>query len=127
MRVTVLLLLAAAALMATPAQAQTPPLCERINTSLDNLAKDDAAIFAEGLGDNSAPRETTRQLRELNNGIQRNTLVQVAIANRCSLARIPPGAGAFMLPAMECATQRLRQPTSTEIPQCDRSTWAPAN
>lgn len=47
---------------AAPASSSTSGVCSKLSADYDQVEKALAMTFAEGVGDNSAPRETNRQI-----------------------------------------------------------------
>lgn len=77
---------------------------------------------ADGVPGNSAPRQTNRQLKELN---ERQD--QLAVLDLMTMRSCPaPAHGApafYMTSAMQCALEAAKGNTKAEI--CDISKWAP--
>jgi hypothetical protein len=82
-------------------------------------------IWAEGLFDDSAPRESNRGLQALNSRMIQQMAVQMMISKQCTLPIEASGYIYYSLAAMECRTARRVQPSSaTESPAaCNKSTW----
>lgn len=79
--------------------------------------------FSNGLGDNSIPRATMREM-EINNQLQLiNINTQIMIQSKCALPTTPMDIGTFAGPAIACAAARMKLPGATSLPECDLNRW----
>ena len=83
-----------------------------------------SSIWADGIADDSAPRETNRQLRALNARMEQLIVIQQMQSIGCKLPEQISSVGHYLSPALDCATATLRG--NSESPKCDRNTWVPA-
>jgi hypothetical protein len=98
-------------------------LCKQLESQIEGAEMSISANYAEGVGDNSAPRATLRELRTSNEWAEIRVSLSQMQANRCpTLTRVISGTR-FMTPALTCATDRLG---ATTPDSCKRSTWKPA-
>lgn len=111
-----------------PAQAVKPPLgaCARLSTDYVGFSKDLAANNAEAIGDNSAPRATLRAMEDSNTLARAKMTLDLMRDNRCTLPKAAPDDITYLLPALTCATDRLKARGTETPPSCDRSSWKPA-
>ena len=96
-------------------------LCEIYENLYDGANKKLAAIAAEGILDDSAPRETNRQTRALNQRIFQLILIFQMQAHKCDIPKFPSSGTGYMADALECQTRLMFGPS--EHPDCDRSKW----
>ncbi|MBC6437096.1 MAG: hypothetical protein GDA52_02900 [Rhodobacteraceae bacterium] len=96
-------------------------LCEVYANTYDGANQTMASIEAGGIFDDSAPRETMRQLQMLNERLLQLLLMQQMEYHGCDLPKIPSGAIGYMVDAMKCANERLLG--NGESPECDREEW----
>ncbi len=96
--------------------------CQYREDQVDQANKAMASIFADGITDNSAPRETNRQIKELNQKIKQQTAIQLAIAEGCDTSSfLPNDMGSYITPALECATEQLKG--NYKAASCEMSNW----
>ncbi len=116
---------------ATISTSASSPTCAQLGQRFVSSNKTQAALFAEGFGDNSAARETNRQLKIQNERLSQQMTLQVMIAKSCSIPTEESSELLYMIPALGCATKRLTQSsgvtigTPPEPEECDRSKWQP--
>lgn len=113
-----------AAMVAAPAAAaaQGAQLCQKLEGQIRNSEMNIASEFAEGVGDNSAPRAQMRELRAGNAWAQIQTMLTLMQMNNCPpVARVVSGTP-YMLNALSCSTDRLR---SSNPDSCNRKNWKP--
>jgi hypothetical protein len=121
----------------TPAFAQTVPAkavpakapatgCAGLSAAYLGFSKDLAANNAAGLADNSAPRATLRAMEDANTLARARITLDLMRDNRCTMPKSVPDAVTFLLPALTCATDRLKARGTESPASCDRSTWQPA-
>lgn len=96
-------------------------LCEVFENLYDGANKQLGAIFVEGFSDDSAPRETNRQIRMLNQRLFQLILIFQMQAYECDVPKHPSDGMGYYVDAMECSTERIKG--NLEHPECDRSEW----
>lgn len=108
-----------------PSPAGNPSsICNNLTKDWVWSEKTLAQLSIDGVGDNSAPRETNRQLRILNRTLQKQMTLQLMLANHCS--SLPDQAdisGDYMVNALECETALLRRSNDDLPGECDKSKW----
>lgn len=104
--------------------AAAAPVCAQITRQFEGLAMSDASLYVGGIGDDSAPRESNRQLQTLNNNVTRSMLVDIALANDCPLTELPPNLFRYWSPAMRCRTAEISEANDREA-LCDMRNWEP--
>lgn len=108
---------------AAPAAA-APGKCSKLAAEYDQIEKSLAMIYADGVGDNSAPRETNRQMRAANDMARASIVVTLLQANRCSLPDHAPSMARYFSPALTCSTDQLKTP---QPESCKMENWQPKN
>lgn len=110
---------------ASTSEAQTRPStqCASFQRVIDASEKEMAAIYAEGVADNSAPRATLREQRTTNELQIIRLNVDLMVQHRCPIPALPITRSAYLLNALTCANERLRNPSATSPAACDRETW----
>lgn len=81
-----------------------------------------ASEKADGVGDNSAPRETMRQLKILNLNMMRQMNLDMMIAGKCLLPDKPASDFNYSINALQCATKIVQG--NYNAPECDYSAWS---
>jgi hypothetical protein len=121
------------------ASAQAPT-CATMLSEFEDANKELSVIMSDGIADNSAPRETNRQLKELNQRFIQSMIIDRMLAMKCTLPTQLSSPKYYMLPALECETAStkamsaaIRLPSAgsfTDDPEykakCDRSVWRPS-
>lgn len=105
------------------ASEKTPQqvLCEVYDRTYDGANKSIASIEAEGISDNSAPRESNRQLKILNERVQQLIVVQQMQAYGCKVPKATSSGVGYMIHAVECSTEQIKGNFNSIT--CDRSNW----
>lgn len=114
------------ALIAMMLTMQTVPVtvCATLNKQWDGIEKDLADDYAEGSSDNSAPRATLRAQRETNYLLRAEMLLGMMRDNKCAIPKSPPNSITYLLPALTCRTDMLKNYSSKELPEsCKRDNW----
>ena len=122
------------ALLATSAQvtaqvrssagpAPTAGTCSRLALTYDGVSKDLASNFAEGLGDNSAPRATLRAIEDSNSLTQAHMALDLMRDYHCPMPKDAPASAYYLSAALTCDTDRLKAKGSDTPDSCDRSKW----
>ncbi|HEX4695277.1 hypothetical protein [Sphingomonas sp.] len=121
-------------LASTPATAQTKPVapasataaggtCAALAREYEGASMDLAANYAEGVGDNSAPRATLRAMEDANTLARAHMTLDLMRDFRCTTPKNAPDSMLYLSAALNCATDRLKGGGTTTPPSCDRSTW----
>ncbi len=79
--------------------------CAALLQKYTMMTKRVAMEGADGVGDNSAPRETMRQLKIVNLNLMRQMNLDMMIAGKCPLPTNPVGDGEYLVNALECSTK----------------------
>jgi hypothetical protein len=104
-------------------QANAETLCQQLENSIEPTIKAVAMIKAGGFSDNSAPRETSRQI-QVNNELQLISMHLTLLAqNKCPPRSTPVDPSIYMMDALECATATGK---GREV-ACDMRTWKGTN
>lgn len=105
------------------AAPSTAAVCASLATSYDDASKTLAANYAEGVGDNSAPRAALRATEDANSLAQAHMTLDLMRDFRCPMPKSAPFAIFYLLPALTCATDRLKMSGSKSPPSCERAKW----
>ncbi len=97
--------------------ADNAKLCEAYNNTYTEANKNLAMITADGISDNSAPRETNRQLETLNQRTLQLMLIQQMEAHGCRVPKLISTGGGYLGNALACSLK------SYDSPECDRQKW----
>jgi hypothetical protein len=108
-------------MVTAPAWSQLSQVCQQFEWQIRTAEMNLAAELADGFGDNSAPRETNRQLRYANSWASVQTHLGLMAANKCPLFSRPITATTYLTAALECATARLK--AEKDSPKCRRNLW----
>jgi hypothetical protein len=108
---------------AAPAPSATAGTCSSLATDYDGIEKSLASNYAEGIGDNSAPRETYRQIKNSNDLARASMVLTLMQAHHCSLPDHAPSMVRYLSAALSCATDRLK--STSESASCKMETWQP--
>ena len=109
----------AASVFSVSAQAQST--CQDFENAINGETKGIALIMAEGLGDNSAPRQTNRNT-EINGKFQLiNINLQLQIQNKCPVRKTPINPMLYIAEALDCNLARLKDEKNS--PACDMMNW----
>lgn len=76
--------------------------------------------FAEGVGDNSAPRETNRQIETSNSLAQGSMIITLMQARHCTPPDHAPSIKRYFSPALTCSTDRLK---AEDPASCKMDNW----
>lgn len=110
-----------ATMLASSVATAQSVLCRQLEGQIRLAEMNMAAEFAEGVGDNSAPRETTRQLRIGNQWAAVQAHLATMQANSCAPISRAISGSRYIGAALACSTDRLRGQSNPE--SCKRSTW----
>ena len=108
-------------LMSFGTSAASSKLCGLYDKAYDDANKELSAIDAEGIFDNSAYRETNRQLRMLNERIRQSMTFMQMTHYGCELPKKSSGALEYTAGAAECKAEKSKG--KPDSPKCDRSKW----
>ena len=94
---------------------------------MNGLGKLLAMNYAEGIGDDSAPRATLRetQYQSLLSRVRMN--MDLMRDNRCKLPTSVPTGQEYASDAISCRSQILKMGLETGDGSCDQSKWSPKN
>lgn len=103
--------------------------CERLYKDFVTEDKNIAQIYVSSLSDDSAPRETNRQMKILVSSINKSNTLQLMAAARCN--RLPDTADAsadYQLAAHKCLTERrsVTYVSDKVIALCNMDAWQPS-
>jgi len=105
-----------------PTQSGT---CEQLGAAVEDGVMELTFIRVDGVTDNSAARETNRQLQKVvvTNLMQMHLTLMAA--NKCPLPKTTFSDGAYYLDALNCSTALLKAKQSDKDmpPECDRRKW----
>lgn len=107
---------------AAPAE---PPICEQLLTSIEMGKKQQALSWAQGVGDNSAPRATLRAMETVAVLERANFNLKLLELNRCRTLPAPmtEGLGEYAGQALACSTEIVKGNNSS--PTCVLASWQP--
>lgn len=118
------------AIPAGGARAADQSRCAMIGDSIDHFDKALSMLLAQGIGENSAPRETARAL----DGVKTLLLIQINmdLLRQLHCPQIPEGPikeGTYLTDAMSCekavaAAVRAGR-SGLGLPACDEKSWRP--
>jgi hypothetical protein len=128
------LALASASILVTPQMATaapaaaaapaTPGVCSKLAADYDQIDKALALTYAEGVGDNSAPRETNRQIESANYLARGSMTLTLMQAHHCAMPDHASSDSRYISAALNCATDMLK--SSADAPSCKMDTWQPS-
>ena len=105
------------------ASAPRVSTCEALSADWKRFEMNMADRFADGIGDNSAPRATLRAIEEGNDMLKANMTLQLMRENKCTLPKTAPSGNAYLSNALDCSTQRLKVGIEAAKAVCDRANW----
>lgn len=115
--------LCACALLVLCGVANAANICADLNSLTDSLLKDIATANAGEIGDNSAPRHTSR-LMEINNDWLRIQLnMTMAQQHKCPPRDETLEPAIYFMSALTCANDRMRTPRPDS---CNTANWGKA-
>lgn len=109
--------------LAAAAAAATSGVCSKLSAEYDQTEKGMAMTDAEGVGDDSAVRETNRQIESSNFISRAGIMVTLMEAHHCALPDHAPSPVRYLSAALSCATDRLK--SGVDAPACKMETWQP--
>lgn len=105
----------------TAAQDVDERLCETYARLYDGANQEIASIKATGIFDDSAPRETVRQLQTLDQRLRQFITMQQMEFYGCDLPKMPSDSIQYYSDALACELEGRRGRTNS--PECDRGEW----
>jgi hypothetical protein len=113
--------------IAAPATASNSSLgaCASLAMDYDQVEKSLALTYAEGVGDDSAPRETNRQMKYANDLSRASMMLTLMEARHCALPDHAPSYLRYLSPALSCAKDRITSAIGDETPSCKMESWQP--
>jgi hypothetical protein len=129
LRATIVLALVCAACISNPTyaaptggtSAASGGVCSKLSVDYDQVEKSLALTYAEGVGDNSAPRDTSRKIEESNDLSRAFMMLTLMQAHHCEMPDHAPSEMRYMSNALTCATDMLR--SGADAPSCKTGTW----
>ena len=105
------------------ASEKTPQevLCDVYDNFWDGANKTMASVEAEGTFDDSAPRESMRQLKVLNERILQLIVIHQMQAHGCQTPKTISSGIGYMIDAARCETERSKG--NVGAPECDQANW----
>ena len=95
--------------------------CSALNEAVDLQLKKAAQNWVEGVGDNSAPRATLRELETSNALALARMNLDLATLNKCPIRTKPLNPMIYMTEAIECNLQMLKG--VKDSPACKMQDW----
>ena len=105
--------------LSSPVLAQNT--CSALNDAVELQLKIAAQSQAEGLGDNSAPRATLRELEISNSLALARMNLDLAALNKCPARTKPLNPSIYLSEALDCNIQMLRG--NKDSPACKMQDW----
>lgn len=102
--------------------AQDKTLCETYDDKYKYNIKEMALIhFADGYGDDSAPRATNRELKQIHIQLNQLILLQQMNAYGCDIPKMPSDRNLYFLEGFECGIKQSKGDAQSK--KCDLLTW----
>jgi hypothetical protein len=103
--------------LSAPVATGSVVICAKLASDYDQVEKSLAMTEAEGIGDNSAPRETSRQVEQSNFLARASMALTLMQAHHCTLPDHAPSVIRYLSSALTCTTDRLKtsQPDSCKM------------
>jgi hypothetical protein len=118
------------AILAAAALQGSPGVCVAFSGAVIDGEKELAYISVDGVGDNSAPRET---VRAVNSSVEMSRIqanITLMAAQQCPLPNQPVDINAYGLAALDCkiantkiALAMTKGATFSLAPECERAAW----
>ena len=96
-------------------------LCEVYQNVYDRANKEISSAVAKGIGDNSAPRATLREMRVLNERMLQMITLEQMHFHGCNLPKKTSSKIEYITPAINCETARLKGKSGAL--ECESSKW----
>ena len=97
-------------------------VCFKLSDDYEFASKQLAMSYAEGIGDDSAPRATMREARNSNVLERARITLDLMRANNCKLPTEAPSLKRYLSSAMSCVSQRMSAGTASS---CEMANWPP--
>lgn len=95
--------------------------CQAFETAIESGVKGVALILAEGIIDNSAPRQTYRSA-DINNKLQIiNLNLLLEVQNKCPIRKTPIVPSIYLSEALDCNLAQVKG--EKDSPACDMKNW----
>ena len=104
--------------------AATSGTCTRLYSDMEHLKKSLAMNYADGIGDNSAPRATMRESEYQSLLARVRLTLDLMRDNRCKMPTSVPTGVEYVSSAIACKTDMM-QSGSSSSPSCDQDKWIP--
>lgn len=104
-------------------RAQITQACAGLQRDLNNLSKSMAMNFAEGIGDNSAQRETMRETQYQSLLSRVRMTMDLMRDSRCKFPTSVPTGKEYASAAIACRGEILSTGRSATEGPCDQSKW----
>ena len=101
--------------------------CANYMKAYEQGAKAASLTWAEGVGDDSAPRATMRNVETSHYLIVEQMNLEMMIAAHCPLPTEGASVNPYLTPAIECQTARLKRGSTPNPPECDMTKWTRAH
>ena len=98
--------------------------CTQLNADMEHLKKSLAMNFADGIGDNSAPRATMREAQEQSLMGKVRLTMELMRDNHCKMPTSVPTGVEYASNAISCRTEQMHS-GSANPPSCDQDKWVP--
>lgn len=105
--------------------SQSNPVCAGFQKAIDESSMEIAQLFADGVTDRSAARDTSRQTRIGNEWLAINVNVTLMAQNKCEPLNRPPNSFQYVNFALECGTALIKGEKNPQ--SCNRDNWKPKN
>lgn len=102
----------------------TSGTCTRLYADMEHLKKSLAMNFADGIGDNSAPRATMREAQDQSLMARVRLTMDLMRDNHCKMPTSVPNGVEYASTAITCRTDQMHS-GSLNPPSCDQDKWVP--
>lgn len=106
------------------AQQAAGPVCTGLASQWRGVEMELAAIYSEGITDDSAPRATMRASRAGVEMARANAILTLMASYKCTMPKSAPSEVTYLAKALECSTEQLKGNYKSEA--CDRTKWTPS-
>ena len=103
----------------------SPGVCSKLAGDYDQAEKSLSMTYAEGVGDDSAPRETYRQIENSNDLARASMMLTLMQAHHCALPDHAPSEATYLSNALTCTTDRLKG--TSDPASCKFENWQPSH
>lgn len=102
----------------------TSGTCTRLYADMEHLKKSLAMNFADGIGDNSAPRATMREAQDQSLMARVRLTMDLMRDNHCRMPTTVPTGVEYASSAISCRTDQMSS-GSLNPPSCVQDKWVP--